>query len=266
MIDLHAHILPDLDDGPAVLEESIELCRMAEQDGIHTIAATPHTFHGLHHAKKDDILEKVVELRRELETAGIEIEIWPGAEVSLTADLLDRIEKGEVLTLADGGKYILLELPNNVLPQGIEDLLFSLRLMDLKAIISHPERNFAVRSDLKALSTIVEMGHLIQLTAASLTGQLGEETYLCATRLLDSGLCHIVASDCHSLNGRPPGLSEARDSVRALAGQEKATRIFEHNPGQILAGGDIESSRDECVVPAQSSTKKLVNWIRRFRS
>ncbi len=265
MIDLHAHILPGLDDGPAEQTESIELCRVASEDGIRTIVATPHVYHGLHHAAKKDTLAKVAELRQELDAAGIELEILPGAEVSLTADLVDRLEKDDFLTLADGGKYILLELPNNVLPQGIDDLLFSLRLMGLRAIISHPERNFAVRSDTEALSGIVEMGHLIQLTAASLAGRFGEETYLCARRLLESDLCHVVASDCHSLRGRPPILSEARETVRSVAGRENADRIFERNPARILAGDEIESPREKPVAAAKGSKRKLMNWFRRIR-
>lgn len=265
MIDLHAHILPDIDDGPASLEESIELCRAAEEDGIDTIVATPHAFHGLYHATRGAIFNRVAALRDRLDAAGVAIAIEPGAEISLTADLVDRIEKGEAMTLADGGKYILLELPNNILPRGIDDLLFSLRLEGMKAIISHPERNFAVRDDVDALSAIADSGHLVQLTAASLTGYFGEETYRCAVKLLESGLCHVVASDCHSLDGRPPGLSEARHRVRALAGEAEAERIFEHNPARILAGGDLEPLEERAAAPARSSTSKLMNWIRRIR-
>ncbi len=242
MIDLHTHILPDLDDGPADVAESLEICRDAVKDGIDTVVATPHMFDGVFNVTREEVLRGVEDLRRHLAAADIPLEVLPGAETHLSADLPDLIEGGEALTLGNGGRYLLLELPPDVLPPGLEEFLRSISRMGIRVIVAHAARNAVIQNDPELLDEIVRAGHLVQVTAVSITGEAGEDPYRCAHTLLEAGMCHVVASDCHP-SFRPPVLSRAREKTDELVGREDAERIFVHNPEKILAGREILAIR-----------------------
>ncbi len=259
MIDIHCHILPGLDDGARDLDESVEFCRIALEDGIRTIVATPHMFDGLYSVARNDIFKAIDRLRRRLEKEGIDLEIVPGAETHVAFDLPNRIERKEIVTLADGGRYILLELPPEIVPMGLNDLLFRLRLSGFTAILAHPERNYAIQSNPEILDKIVEAGHLSQLTADSITGGFGEQAEQCSQKLLRAGLCHMVASDAHSIPNRPPVLSEARKEVRRLVGKEGEKAVFEENPARAVKGSDVTASS---AAPSPLSNKRKAKWLR----
>lgn len=260
MIDIHCHILPGLDDGAGDMDESVEFCRIACEDGIRTIVPTPHMFDGLYSVSREDIFHEIDRLRRRLDEEKIPVELVPGAETHVAFDLPDRIKRGEVLTMADGGRYLLLELPPEIVPVGLNDLLFRLRLSGITAIIAHPERNFAIQSNPEILDTIVAAGHLSQLTADSITGGFGRPTEQCAEKLLKTGLCHFVASDAHSIPNRPPVLSAARNEVRRIVGKEGETAVFDDNPARILEGGDVTASS---AASSTLSKERKTKWLRR---
>ncbi len=238
MIDLHTHILPGLDDGPADMGEAVALCAEAARDGIETMVATPHMFDGVYDVARDDVLAGVKALQERLDGEGIPLEIMPGGETHITVDLPALLERGEALTLGDYGKYVLLELPHDVAPPGLEEFLLDLRLRGFRAVIAHAARNYSFQYRPERVETIVRAGHFVQITATILTGDLGRGPYDCAIKLLKEGLCHVVASDCHP-GFRPPGLSGARKRVEKLAGRELADRIFDWNPRAVLAGRNI---------------------------
>lgn len=240
MIDLHAHIIPGLDDGPAEMAESLEICRAAVRDGIHAMVATPHMFDGVYNVEREDVLRGVEELRRHLAAADIPLTIFPGAETHITLDLPDLIRRGEALTIGDGGKYLLLELPNDIIPPKLDEFLAALDGMGIRVIIAHADRNAEIQKHPDCLREMIKDRHLVQLTAASITGEIGEGPCRCSLDLIESGMCHVVASDCHP-DIRPPLLSRAREEVESLVGREVAERIFEHNPGEIVAGREIWS-------------------------
>jgi len=129
MIDIHSHILPGLDDGPQTMEESIRMCRIAYQDGIRTIVATPHTLNGVYQNGKSIILSKVDELNDALNNSElkldsairnpqseIDLRILPGSDVHLCETTLQQVDQGEAVTIGDGGKYIMIEFPSQAIP------------------------------------------------------------------------------------------------------------------------------------------------------
>lgn len=264
MIDLHAHILPGVDDGPAEVEESLEMCRVAAADGIHTIVATPHMFDGVYDVDRDEVLRGVTALNALCIAEGVPVDVLPGADTHVTVDLPDLVKNGAVVTLADRGRYLLLELPHDVVPEHLDKLLFDLRLAGIVAVITHPERHYSLQVDSAPLAEYVKAGHLVQVTACSLSGFFGEAAYASAAYLVESGLCQIISSDCHSIDGRPPVLSEARGIVKRLAGEEAARIIFDVNPDRVLKGEAIET------VPAANrpldgpDAEKRKGWFRRI--
>ncbi len=239
MIDIHAHILPSLDDGPETIEESVELCKVAANDGIKTIVATPHTRDGVYEAEGDEILKTVYALNLKLKDNEIDVEILPGAEIHIHEGLVEGIKSGKVLTINNGGKFILFELPFVFIPLGTDTFIFNLKSNGIVPIIAHAERITAFQRNPELVDQLVKIGARVQVNAHGLTKRANPRERKCAEWLLQNRLVHFIASDTHSLRGRPPILSKALKNAARIVGEEEARALVCHNPEQIINGLDI---------------------------
>lgn len=232
MIDLHCHILPALDDGPAGMEEALEMGRIAAADGIGCLVATPHVNGDL--LPPESIREAVNNLNTALKGAGISLEVLPGADTSalLPAEVLRNY------TINDTG-YVFFEFPHSYLPQNAGELIFGAILAGLTPIITHPERNPGVLRQPGRLFSLIEGGALVQITAESLTGGFGQEARDCAFYLLRKEAVHFIATDAHSTRRRPPVLSRGMRAAARVLGEVKARRLVVENPAAVLAGAPL---------------------------
>ncbi|SHJ32989.1 tyrosine-protein phosphatase [Desulfofundulus thermosubterraneus] len=238
MIDLHAHILPGLDDGAPDLGEALSMAWLAVEDGIVSLVATPHVDGSRYRTGREAILSAVEQLNGQLNKYEIPLKILPGAEYLLEPDLPDSLARGDLLTLNDGGRYLLVELTAAFVPPYTERVLYELQLQGITPIIAHPERNvsFCRRPDL--LRTLVSRGVPAQVTAGSLTGMFGREAARAAFYFLEHGLAHFVASDAHSSTGRTPVLSPALAEVERRLGADAARKLVD-NSRRVLEGRAI---------------------------
>ena len=243
MIDIHTHILANLDDGASTLEESMEMCRMSSQDGIKTIVATPHILPGIYQNNRSTILPKVEELNAALinrERFQIvpypPLKIRPGADVHFSPDLLDRYRNQELMTVDDHGRYLMVEFDFQSIPYRGEEVLFSLITHGVIPIITHPERNYELTRNPKRYYEMIKMGCLGQVTAMSLTGAFGSQVKRGAEKLLAHKLIHLIASDAHSINGRPPILSAGVRAAEKIVGKEEARKMVTEYPEVIIKG------------------------------
>lgn len=241
MIDLHSHMLPGLDDGAASWEDSLEMARMAVADGIRTMAVTPHLYknHSVNTPEiicKDLILAKVEELKQKLLTAGIDLEIIPGCDFPLSYEGLQLLEDGQVLTINDGGRYLLLEFPHSSLPPAAENICFQLLSKGLTPIITHPERHFLFMEMPKKLKRFLDLGCLAQMTACSLTGGFGRQVARAARDMLRHGYIHLLASDAHDTRRRAPLLRPALEEASSLVGKDRALAMVTVTPDKIIRG------------------------------
>jgi len=251
MIDLHNHILPGIDDGAEVLEESIEMCRISFRDGIRTIVATPHILPGIYENNRPTILAKVHELNEAIKKFGVknldpitqlpndsitELEILPGADIHFSFDLLQRYENGEIVAVNDLGRYLMVEFEFQGIPYKAEEALFQLLTKGIVPIISHPERNFEIGHNPKRYYEMIRMGCLGQVTAMSLTGEFGPEIKQIAEKLVKKRLIHIIASDAHSAGRRPPILSSGVKAAEKIVGKKEAQKMVTEYPQAILEG------------------------------
>jgi len=203
VIDLHCHILPGIDDGPETLEGSVAMARTHIAAGVATVAATPHV-DWEYGNRAADVREGLPALRAAIAAAGLDLQVIPGGEVSLTlsADLPD--EELRALTLGDG-PWLLLETPLSQGAVGFERIVQQVQMRGHRVLLAHPERCPAVQRDVEVLETLVRGGVLCQLTAGSFTGQFGREIQRLSLELVARGLVHVVASDSHDTVRRPPG-------------------------------------------------------------
>jgi protein-tyrosine phosphatase len=249
MIDLHSHILPGLDDGPATIESSLELARAAVEDGIEVMAATPHVRED-YPTTADQMERAVALLRSRLEEDGIPLELRPGGELAL--DRLVGLPASELRRFGLGGSsaYLLVETPYYGWPLELPERLFRLRVAGLTPVLAHPERNGAVQADPERLRPLIESGTLIQLTAASMDGRLGRRPRETSARLLDLGLAHLLASDAHTPSIRAVGM---RDAVAAVGDGALARWLTWGVPAALLAGD---------AIPMRPARRRR-RWLRR---
>ncbi|MBW2328492.1 MAG: hypothetical protein JRF04_02560 [Deltaproteobacteria bacterium] len=226
MIDIHCHILPGIDDGADRLQTSLAMATMAARDGITTVIATPHT-DGIT-VNRTVVQQAVNRLNIELTEQGIDLEVVAGYEIpaNLVCDLQSH-------TIADS-PYILVEFPHQYLPEDAAETLYTLVQAGRKPIIAHPERNGSVLRNPELLHELVAVGAMIQLTAASVTGDFGPDILHCANYLLRNQLVHFLATDSHSPTFRKPVLSPARKAAARLIGREEADKLVVDNPKAIL--------------------------------
>jgi len=241
MIDIHSHILPGIDDGARDLEEALEMARLAVADGIRVMVATPHLFKhktgdlGAINEKKV-ILEHLDRFRDRLAAEDIDLEILPGCDFPLSAKALDLLEEDRVMTVNEGNRYLLLELPHFAIPPNLEDICFGLQSRGLTPIITHPERHPLILERPERLERLVDLGCLAQLTASSLTGGFGRQVAKVSRQLVKKGYIHLLASDAHNTRGRPPILSKAVRELTRLIGPEEARIMVSQNPEKVIKG------------------------------
>lgn len=235
MIDLHAHILPGLDDGAASLAETVEIARDAAADGVTAIAATPHV--------RDDypttpavMEEALAHARAAVEAAGVPVELLPGGELSL--DWIARMPERAVRSfgLAGNRGFVLVEFPYHGWPLALSHHVSLLVACGIRPVLAHPERNPDVQSDPERLRPLVAQGALVQVTAASLAASRRSGTRATAHRLVDSGLAHLVASDAHGPAVRRHGLAEGRAAIRDVT---LADWLTVDVPGAIVRGQEL---------------------------
>jgi len=237
--DIHCHCLPNLDDGPRTMDDALALCRRLVAEGIATVVATPHQlgrFDGCNEAAK--VREATSELNRRLHKAGIKLNVLPGGDVRVDERICRLLETDRILTLADGGKYILLELPYEIFID-IESLLKELVSLNFKPIISHPERHNALDRQHKFISKWLDIGAHLQITASSLLGQFGSEINRSAWHFLCSGWATLVATDAHDINDRRPRMKAAFRLITNTLSKDIARLLFIENPSRVVDGRNI---------------------------
>jgi protein-tyrosine phosphatase len=247
VIDLHSHILPGVDDGVATLEEARELARRSVAEGVTAIAATPHVREDFP-TTVERMEAGVEELRIDFIAQGIDIEVLRGTEVAIERLPLLPEEELARYTLAQSGKYLLLEFPDSGFWRRLTRAVLWVRGAGLIPVLAHPERNREVQLELDRLEPLITAGAIIQVTAASLDGRLGRSAKRTAQAMLKAGLAHLLASDAHGSSIREGGLAGAVDAVgdRGLA-----RYLTEEVPRAIVAGE---------VIPERSVTR---NWLKR---
>ncbi len=231
MIDIHCHILPDIDDGANSFDESVAMARIAAADGIAAIVATPHLHETLYNPV--EISRRVSWLNHLLRLENIPVTIMPGCEVSV----LFAAEQVKGFTLNDTS-YVLLELQRTHMARNIGDILQQFVDKGLKPIVTHPERNPSVVANPNVLlDALKECEHCyVQITAGSLTGEFGREVQQCSHYLLRSGVVDVIATDAHSPTNRKPVLSNGVKAAAEIVGAEAAQRMVFGTPVKIISG------------------------------
>lgn len=239
VIDLHAHVLPGLDDGPASWQDAVAMVQMAAADGISAIVATPHMMpDGAFVNYRQTVLPLLEELRERLARLQVDVQVYAGGEVYMSPDLVARLECGELLTYCDAGRYMLVELPATEVPPYAERVVSDLHAMGITPIIAHPERNSVIAKRPQRVKPLVDAGALFQVNADSLRSRPAIRQ--AAKFFLTNGYAQFVATDCHGVHTRRPSLTKYLAIIREWIGPDQAAKLVRDNPAAVLAGRELQ--------------------------
>lgn len=235
MIDIHCHIIPNIDDGAKHLTESVEMAYQAVEEGITHIIATPHHKNGKYSNSKEEICQYVNQLNSVLEARQIDLTILPGQETRIYGEILEDYDRGEILTLNNTGRYLFIELPSNHVPRYTQQLLYDIQLQGITPIIVHPERNIEIIENPEILYELVKKGACTQVTATSITGGFGKKIKKFSYELIESNQTHFIASDAHGVKTRKFNMQEAFSLVEKDFGTSMKY-LFMENAEYLLKG------------------------------
>jgi protein-tyrosine phosphatase len=232
MVDLHCHILPGIDDGPATVDESRAMAEFAVSEGITHVVATPHSS-----GKFKFDFAKISRLREELQSfIGDRLQLATGCDFHLDPENIAAVRKNPKPYCINQRDYLLVEFNEFSIPEAMDQTLHQLQLAGLRPIVTHPERNAILRSHPDRLVNWIRRGCYAQITAGALTGDFGNNARLHAVEWLSRGLVHFVSSDAHNITNRPLLLRPAYDLVLAQLGKAVADALFLHNPLAAFEG------------------------------
>jgi protein-tyrosine phosphatase len=260
LIDLHAHILPGMDDGSPDMETSLDMARVAATDGILVMACTPQILPGLYEPAPHVIEGCLEKFQQRIANAGITIDVVAGSVVHHRPDFMQALMGGKLTTL-NNSRYLLVELPGMVPPPRLEEVMARALTAGYVPIIAQPERLRWIDAHYGTFERLVENGVWLQLTAGSLTGHSGRQALYWAERLLDAGMVHMLATGAHNLVSRPPILSEAYEFARSAVGADEALNLVSTRPVNILDDEPAENSPPVAFTRARSEEPRWL-WPR----
>jgi len=228
MIDIHCHIIFGVDDGPSTIKDSVRMVLEAEKLGVDKIIVTPHYNKNIYNS--DKVLENFYKVKSRIK--GFGVELFLGYEVFLVSSINDILLKKDKYTL-NKSKYLLFELPFDIMPININDVILKLHSEGIIPVIAHPERNMYFVRGIQKFIELIETGCLVQLDAKSIVGVYGSNVKKFAKKLIDMNLVQFVASDAHT----PEDYEFYRKSyniVKNWAGEEYCDKIFTYNQNVII--------------------------------
>ena len=241
MIDFHNHFLPNVDDGPKTMEDSILMLKHAIHQGITEVVQTVHFQHPKMEGKNVDYtyLKNIVsDVERELKKKNLKIKIHLSSEVFYLPNLVE-IAKNPLVTIGNG-KYMLIEFSTNIFPTNYENELFKLQSNGVNPILAHPERYRFIQQDLNILGEWINRGYVIQIDAGSILGHFGKKTKEIVFKMIKNGYIHLIGSDAHNIRKRIFCLKEAYELLENKFSLN-LVKFLKENSKNIIKGVDVQT-------------------------
>lgn len=260
MVDIHSHILHNIDDGASTMEESIQMLEASIASGVNAIVATPHLYPGHYTAPTQERDKRMEALGAEVQRRELPIEIIAGRECFFSPAIYDYEKDLGKLTINDNGKYLLIESPMQEIPKYVTQMIFEIQVQGVTPIIAHVERYADIISDPNRTLKYIDVGCLMQVNIGSVFGRYGETIRRTAEILLTHRMAHIVASDMHSPHSIP--LGEGFGLLSEVVGAAEALRLVEERPRAVIE--NRPALREEAsVYRPKRSVKNLWGLFRK---
>jgi len=239
VIDLHNHILFEIDDGPETLIDSLEMARLLSRCGYRLIVATPHLVPGTNWIPPQTaIMRRVATLNQAVTAEGLDIKILPGLEISFDLQLLDLLKDNKVLTLGErSSSCLLIEPPFQKFPLGWEQVIYKILSNNFQILLAHPERCEQLVRNPQMIDQLIQAGVYIQVNWSSFLGAYGRLVKRAVRHLAEKNQIHCLATDAHAPRDcQALVLRDAAKKVQQLVGRRNLFRMARENPLRILQG------------------------------
>lgn len=239
MIDFHTHIIPNIDDGSRSVEETIELIKEAKEAGFKGIVLTSHYIEKYY---ETDVPERDVwvnAISECLKNKGIEIELYLGNEIYMSDNMMNLLIEGKASTI-NNSCYVLFELPLDVEPTNLYEVIYSMQENKIIPVLAHPERYKFIQKEPELVYDLIEKGVLMQANYGSILGQYGEKTRFIVKKFLENDMIHFLGSDVHRPNTIYKNIDQAIEEIRYIVGDKKLEELTTINPQLALDNKRIE--------------------------
>lgn len=238
MVDLHCHLLPGIDDGSRNMEISLCLAREAAENGVTHALLTPHHMNGHYVNHKQDVIRETKKFQEQIDAHKIPLKVFPGQEVRINGQLLEALDRDDILFADTAGKYMMLEFPDDDVPHYTNQMIFDLQQRGIIPVIVHPERNTKIMAEPDLIYKLLEKGCLSQITASSYVGTFGKKVEDFSRRLIEAEQGYVFASDAHDLPGRKYEMRQAFEKMQYEFSQELVNK-YQQNARLIINGENV---------------------------
>jgi len=239
MIDIHTHIIYDVDDGSDTIEESVAILKSAANNGVTDVILTPHYIEPTEYDKQK-VLENFEKLKLEVQKYNLQVKLYLGNEIAVYGNISQILQDADIFTLANS-RYVLIEFPMNTDVSYVSNTIYEMRIKGLVPIIAHPERCECFRVHYDRIREAVNEGALIQCNTGSVMGTYGNTAKKIVKKLLKEKLVHFLATDTHCIkNNRYDNLHKVEAEVEKMVGKYEKNKLFIYNARNILINEKIE--------------------------
>lgn len=239
MIDMHSHVLPNIDDGARNIEETFHLIQEAQEVGFEAIIATSHYMEGYYETNTPEREVWVNAIYQKLQEKNTNMKLYLGNEVYLSENMISLLQEGKASTINDTS-YVLFEMPLNAKPFNLYDVIYEMMRYNLVPILAHPERYTFVQEEPEIIYDLIEKGVLMQSNYASIIGYYGEKAQIIVKKLLENNMVHFLGSDAHREKTIYPQIPQILEEIRDIVGEDKLEELTTRNPKLVLNNKRID--------------------------
>lgn len=239
MIDVHSHILPNIDDGSRSIEETFNLIKEAKEAGFEGIVCTSHYMENYYETNRPEREVWINAIHENLENKNIDMNLYLGNEIYMSDNIIELLEDGKATTMNDTS-YVLFELPMNAEPMNLYDMVYEMQQYKIVPILAHPERYSFVQTDPELIYDLIDKGVLMQANYGSIIGQYGKKAQMIVQKFLENNMIHMLGTDVHRQNTIYPKIPEIILELKALIGEEKVKELTTINPELVINNKRID--------------------------
>ena len=239
MIDFHSHILPNIDDGSRNIEETFNLLKEAKNVGFEGIISTSHYIEGYYETNAPEREAWLSAITEALRNKGMDVNLYLGNEIYLSENLIKLLEEGNASTI-NNTSYVLFEMPLNVEPLNLYDVVYEMLQHKIVPVLAHPERYVYIQTEPELVYDLIQKGVLMQANYASIIGYYGQREEFIVRKFLENNMIHFLGSDVHRQNTIYPKIPEILEELTELIGEKKVEELTTINPKLALSNKRIE--------------------------
>ena len=274
MIDVHSHILPNIDDGSRSIEETFNLIKEAKEAGFEGIVCTSHYMENYYETNRPEREVWINAIHENLENKNIDMNLYLGNEIYMSDNIIELLEDGKATTMNDTS-YVLFELPMNAEPMNLYDMVYEMQQYKIVPILAHPERYSFVQTDPEFIYDLIDKGVLMQANYGSIIGQYGKKAQMIVQKFLENNMIHMLGTDVHRQNTIYPKIPEIILELKSLIGEEKVKELTTINPELVINNKRIDirkpykvelTLKEKISMYTEDTLQKVKTMIRKSQS